>query len=115
MLCYTEELAPGVNNHERTITSDNNFESTVLQAGNPVLAGISGLHGALCRMIAQLVEKQHGKYEGKRQVKLMLMIPILTAAPWALGGQYTQSFFDKGKEQERVVGRNYCASSIAYD
>ncbi len=86
-------------------TSDNSFETDVLQSEQPVLVDFWATWCGPCRMIAPTVEALAEKYQGKAKVvKLNVDENHETAGRYGVRGIPTLILFKGGKEEDRVVG-----------
>jgi thioredoxin 1 len=85
--------------------NDANFESEVLNAGQPVLVDFWAAWCAPCRMLAPTVEAVAEKFQGKAKVvKLNVDENVESSSRYGIKGIPTLILFNGGKEADRVVG-----------
>jgi thioredoxin 1 len=86
-------------------TDDRGFDTTVLQAREPVLVDFWGEGCAPCRMIAPVLEELAGEYQGRlRIVKVNANESPDLASRYGIMAMPTLVFFNDGQEARRVVG-----------
>jgi thioredoxin 1 len=86
-------------------TSDNSFETDVLQSEQPVLVDFWAEWCGPCRMIAPTIEAVAEKYHGKaKMIKLNVDENKETARRFGIRGIPTLILFKGGKEEDRIVG-----------
>jgi thioredoxin 1 len=85
--------------------NDNNFETEVLQANQPVLVDFWATWCGPCIALAPTVEALAEKYEGSAKiVKLNVDESPSTAARYGIRGIPTLVLFNNGEEADRNVG-----------
>jgi len=85
--------------------NDNNFETEVLQADQPVLVDFWAEWCAPCRMMTPVVESVAEKFHGAaRVVKLNVDDNPSVSQRFGIKGIPTLIVFKGGKEAERLVG-----------
>jgi len=85
--------------------SDQNFETEVLSAKEPVLVDFWAAWCAPCRMIAPAVEAVAEKYKGRAKiVKLNVDENNMTAMKYNIRGIPTLLLFKDGMIKEQLVG-----------
>jgi thioredoxin 1 len=85
--------------------NDANFESEVLNAGQPVLVDFWAAWCAPCRMLSPTVEAVAEKFQGRAKVvKLNVDENVDSSSRYGIKGIPTLILFSGGKEADRVVG-----------
>ena len=85
--------------------TDQNFESEVLNASNPVLVDFWASWCAPCRMLAPVVETIAEQYHNRVKVlKLNIDDNIATAGKYSIRSIPTLLLFKEGEVKEQIVG-----------
>jgi thioredoxin 1 len=87
------------------VLTDDNFESEVLQADQPVLVDFWAAWCGPCRMVAPIVEELVGEYNGRAKVcKLDVDAAQKTAQEYGIRSIPTLLIFREGKVADQVIG-----------
>ena len=90
---------------EPIVLTDDNFESEVLQAEQPVLVDFWAAWCGPCRMVAPIVEELVGEYDGRAKVcKLDVDAAQKTAQEYGIRSIPTLLIFHDGKVADQVIG-----------
>ncbi|MXX38648.1 MAG: thioredoxin [Gemmatimonadetes bacterium] len=87
------------------VLTDDNFNSEVLNASQPVLVDFWATWCGPCRMIAPIVQELSSEYEGRAKVgKLDVDAAQKTAAEFGIRSIPTLLIFKEGKVADQIIG-----------
>lgn len=90
---------------EPIVLTDDNFETEVLQADQPVLVDFWAAWCGPCRMVGPIVEELVGEYDGRAKVcKLDVDAAQKTAQEYGIRSIPTLLIFKEGKVADQVIG-----------
>ncbi|MXW79836.1 MAG: thioredoxin [Gemmatimonadetes bacterium] len=90
---------------EPIVLTDDNFNSEVLNASQPVLVDFWATWCGPCRMIAPIVQELSSEYEGRAKVgKLDVDAAQKTAADFGIRSIPTLLIFKEGKVADQIIG-----------
>ncbi len=90
---------------EPIVLTDDNFNSEVLNASQPVLVDFWATWCGPCRMIAPIVQELSSEYEGRAKVgKLDVDAAQKTAAEFGIRSIPTLLIFKEGKVADQIIG-----------